>query len=92
MDPVYFLILVLSTHPCYVYGCFSVQTEPQKPSDVFLCARVFFLWIKQDYTRIFIFTMPGHNHTIVPKLKPGDLGTQDAFPYGIARSRMRDCP
>ena len=23
--------------------------------------------------------MPGHNHSIVPKLKPGDLGTRDAF-------------
>ena len=79
MDPVYFLILVLSTRPCYVYVCSSVQTEPQKPSDVFLYARIFFFRIKQDYTRISIFTMPGHDHTIVPKLKPGDLGTQDAF-------------
>ena len=23
--------------------------------------------------------MPGHNHSLVPKLKPGDLGTQEAF-------------
>ena len=23
--------------------------------------------------------MPGHDHSIVPKLKPGDLGTRDAF-------------
>ena len=25
------------------------------------------------------FTMPGHDHSLVPKLKPGDLGTRDAF-------------
>ena len=23
--------------------------------------------------------MPGHDHSIVPKLKPGDLGTRDAI-------------
>ena len=63
---------------------FSVQSELQKPSDVFLCARVFPFWIKQVYTRILSnelvsFTMPGHDHSIVPKLKPSDLGTRDAF-------------
>ena len=79
-DPVYFLFLVLSTHPYYVYVCSLVQSEPQKPSDVFLCTRAFsFCGFKQDYTRILIFSMPGHNHSIVPKLKPGNLGTQDAF-------------
>ena len=62
---------------------FSVQSELQKPSDVFLCTKVFSLWIKQVYTRILLnelvsFTMPGHDHSIVPKLKPGDLGTRDA--------------
>ena len=25
------------------------------------------------------FNMPGHDHSLVPKLKPGDLGTQEAF-------------
>ena len=25
------------------------------------------------------FTMPGHDHSLVPRLKPGDLGTQEAF-------------
>ena len=63
---------------------FLVQSEFQKPSDMFLCARVFPIWTKQDYTRILsdklvFFNMPGHDHSIVPKLKPGDLGTRDAF-------------
>ena len=63
---------------------FSVQSELQKPSDMFLCTKVFSLWIKQVYIRILSnklvsFTMPGHDHSIVPKLKPGDLGTWDAF-------------
>ena len=25
------------------------------------------------------FIMPGHDHSLVPKLKPGDLGTREAF-------------
>ena len=80
VDPVYFLILVLSTRPYYVYVCSSVQTEPQKPSDVFLCTRAFsFCGLNRIILGFYFLTMPGHDHSIVPKLKPGDLGTQDAF-------------
>ena len=25
------------------------------------------------------FNMPGHDHSLVPKLKPGDLSTREAF-------------
>ena len=57
---------------------FSVQSELQKPSDVFLCTRVFPFWIILGFYQTSII-MPGHDHSIVPKLKPGDLGTQDAF-------------
>ena len=63
----------------------SVQFELQKPSDVFLCVRISLtLWIKQDCMRILpdklvSFTMPGYDHSLVPRLKPGDLGTRDAF-------------
>ena len=52
---------------------------------MFLCVRISLtLWIKKDCTQILSnklvsFTMPGHDHSLVPKLKPGDLGTQDAF-------------
>ena len=57
---------------------FSVQFELEKPSDVFLCTRVFPFWIILGFYQTSI-VMPGHDHSIVPKLKPGDLGTQDAF-------------
>ena len=48
---------------------------------MFLCTRVFPLWIKQVLIGFYqtSITMPGHDHSIVPKLKPGDLGTRDAF-------------
>ena len=35
-------------------------------------------WILLGFYQASII-MPGHDHSIVPKLKPGDLGTQDAF-------------
>ena len=59
---------------------FLVQFELQKPADVFLCVRISLtFWIKQDCMWILPVIMPGHDHSLVPKLKPGDLGTREAF-------------
>ena len=58
---------------------FSVQSELQKPSDVFLCTRVFPFWIKQVYTRILsnkhyhAWTQPLY-HTKAEAWQPGNPG------------------
>ena len=37
-------------------------------------------------------TMPGHDHSIVPKLRPGDLELGTPSSCGIAQSKMKDFP
>ena len=76
----YFLIQTLSTRLYCVYVCSQFDLSSKSLQTCFLCTRVFSLDLNSSYNRIFTsITMPGHDHSIVPKLKPGDLGTRDAF-------------
>ena len=84
MDPVYFLILILSTRLCYVYVCSQFNLSSKSLQTCFFVQGFslsglnrFILGFYQ--TSLFHFIMPGHDHSLVPKLNPGDLGTREAF-------------
>ena len=81
VDPVYFLIQILSKCLCYVYMCSQFNLSSKSLQTCFFVQGLFLSGLNRFILGFYqtSITMPGHDHSIVPKLKPGDLGTRDAF-------------